>query len=162
VAQEALSAQLWGEARRLLQLAGATETGVGGAADGRPAPSARICRLMAALAEAEHGDGTAARAWLARAAEAPPDPLWLCAACAAESRDWQPLCPQCRAFDSLAWQIPKRARPLIGAYPPEPGPLARLPAGGAETGRRSAASGGAAVDARRRRGLVSRASPAPT
>ncbi len=78
VAQAALAAQLWGEARR--QLAATVPRGE--ASPGEEArPSARICRLMAALEEAEHGDGAAARTWLTRAAEAPADPVWICNSC---------------------------------------------------------------------------------
>jgi HemY protein len=142
VAQAALAAQLWGEARR--QLA-AIVSPLGDASPGADArPAARICRLMAALEEAEHGDGAAARVWLARAAEAPPDPLWICNSCAAESRDWQPLCPRCRRFDSLAWQVPARAvtslpehpsgRPVVllpAAAPPDSEKAARWPSAAA-------------------------------
>jgi HemY protein len=109
VAQAALAAQLWGEARRHLQAARGN-----GAADpltpslGATLPGARICRLMAELEEREHGDGAAARAWLGRAAAAPPDPIYVCRNCAAESLAWQPLCPRCRAFDTLDWRTPSR------------------------------------------------------
>jgi HemY protein len=128
VAQAALAAQLWGEARR--QLAAIVSAHGEASPSGEARPSARVCRLMAALEEAEHGDGAAARAWLARAAEAPPDPLWVCKSCGAESRDWQPLCPRCRVFDSLAWQVPTRAVPSL---PDTPGdrPVALLPAASA-------------------------------
>jgi HemY protein len=119
VAEAALAAQLWGEARRQLAAAGGDDAAAGST------PEARVCRLMAALEEAEHGDGAAARLWLGRAGEAPPEPLWVCASCAAESRDWQPLCTRCRGFDSLVWRTPARA-------------VAALPAGaglGAADGR---------------------------
>lgn len=66
LALAALDAQLWGEARRHLEIAGAGESG-----GGRPTP--RICRLMARLEEEERGDLEAARAWLARAAGDEPD-----------------------------------------------------------------------------------------
>lgn len=56
LAEVALKADLWGEARKHLTIA---------AGD---APDARVCRLMAQLEEAEHGDTQAARDWLARAA----------------------------------------------------------------------------------------------
>jgi len=139
VAQAALAAQLWGEARR--QLAATVAPGEAGneSSGGEARPSARICRLMAALEEAEHGDGTAARSWLARAAEAPADPVWICNSCGAESRDWQPLCPRCRAFDSLTWQIPTRAVPALAEYPADrPAALltaAPAPAGGEKAAR---------------------------
>lgn len=54
--EAALKADLWGEARKHLMIAGGD------------APDARICRLMAELEEREHGDTEAARDWLARAA----------------------------------------------------------------------------------------------
>jgi HemY protein len=110
LAEAALAARLWGEARRQLAAAGGDD-----AATGNP-PAARICRLMAALEEAEHGNGAAARLWLARAGEAPPDPVFVCANCGAEYRDWQPLCARCRAFDSLVWQVPARAVPALAPY----------------------------------------------
>ncbi len=148
VAEAALAAQLWGEARRQLAAAGAD-----GAAERLPA--SRICRLMAALEEAENGDGAAARLWLARAGEAPPDPLWVCASCDAESREWQPLCPRCREFDSLAWRTPSHAPPglaIESAAPPValPPPIARQSVAGRSPTAWTAlaASGPGAVDAR--------------
>ena len=56
LAEAALKADLWGEARKHLMMAGGD------------APDARVCRLMAELEEREHGDTEAARNWLARAA----------------------------------------------------------------------------------------------
>ena len=128
LAEAALAAQLWGEARRHLDAARKQAAGTEDAA-----PPARVCRLMARLEEAEHGDGAAARAWLARAADAPPDPVYVCRDCAAESRAWQALCPGCAAFDSLEWRTPRRAASLIApaASPPAlPDPAAAAPYGG--------------------------------
>jgi HemY protein len=136
VAQAALAAQLWGEARRQLTAIVSPPGDASPGGDARPA--ARICRLMAALEEAEHGDGAAARVWLARAAEAPPDKLWICNSCGAESRDWQPLCPRCRAFDSLAWEVPTRAVPSLPEYPSDR-PVALLPAAAGHPGGEKAA-----------------------
>ncbi|HEY0523298.1 MAG TPA: heme biosynthesis HemY N-terminal domain-containing protein [Stellaceae bacterium] len=106
LATASLAAQLWGEARRHLELA-----------VGSGEPTARICRLMAEIAEAEHQDGAAARDWLARAATAPADPVWLCKTCSTEHAVWTSLCPSCRSFDSFAWETPSRAAvavPMIG------------------------------------------------
>lgn len=61
LARASLEAELWGEARS--HLAKATDI------MGDP-PPARLCRLWARLEEAEHGDLTAAHAWLMRAGEA--------------------------------------------------------------------------------------------
>jgi HemY protein len=95
----ALKAKLWGEARRHLLAAGAEGEGA------TPAP--RLCRMMAELEMAEHGDLAAARGWLARAATTTAaDPTWVCRDCGSECEDWAPLCPACRSFDSLAWRTP--------------------------------------------------------
>ncbi len=56
IAIAALDAQLWGEARSNLE-----------SVAGEDAPP-RVCRLMASLEEAEHGDMARARVWLLRAA----------------------------------------------------------------------------------------------
>jgi HemY protein len=111
LAEAALEAKLWGEARRHLMAAGA--------GDDNPGP--RLCRLMARLEEEEHGDDAAARAWLARAAGTPTaDPAYVCHACGAELQQWSALCPHCHEFGSLVWETPKRSRPALGADAPTP------------------------------------------
>ena len=105
LAEAALEAKLWGEARRHLMAAGA--------GDDNPTP--RVCRLMAQLEEEEHGDDAAARAWLARAATTPTaDPAYVCQHCGAELTQWSAHCPHCHEFGSLIWQTPKRAVLTIG------------------------------------------------
>lgn len=100
LAQASLSAKLWGEARKHLN-ATATE-----------APTARVCRLMAELEEAEKGDVAAARQWLTRATTAAPDEAWVCNDCGAIAGGWTAVCGHCNAFGSLAWQAPPRAARL--------------------------------------------------
>ena len=97
-AEAALAAELWGEARRHLGLAVAALPG---------GPTRRLCLLMARLEEGEYGAGAGARAWLDGAADASPDPCWVCGECGAETREWQPLCPACGASASLAWRAPQ-------------------------------------------------------
>lgn len=97
-----LEAKLWGEARRHLLAAGNDK------------PTATICRLMAALEEAENGDTPEARAWYASAAEAAPDPGWVCGGCGALADDWSAVCANCGAFDNLIWSTP----PRVSALPP--------------------------------------------
>jgi HemY protein len=109
VANAALEAKLWGEARRQVE-----PLAVNGST------TARVCRLMAELEEKEKSDHAAARDWLARAAAAPPDPVYVCSSCAAESRLWAALCPACGAFNTLEWRTPSHAAPAL-----EP-PAARL------------------------------------
>jgi len=102
----ALEARLWGEARRHLEAA----AGPGGL-DGNPREA--ICRLMAELEESERADLEAARAWLARAATAAPDPAWVCGTCGARAASWRPRCGNCESFDALAWTAP----PHVAAAP---------------------------------------------
>jgi HemY protein len=135
LAEAALAAQLWGEARRHLKRALAADPPpaapvpaspmpaspmLGAAQSARPAPAAteeeqggdvsrpsvRLCLMMARLEEAEHGDLARMREWLDRAAGAAPDPRWVCASCGGESLDWRSLCPRCGSFDALAWRTP--------------------------------------------------------
>jgi HemY protein len=109
LARASLEARLWGEARRHLMTAGAEHEDT--------APP-RICRIMAELEEAEHGDHAAAHAWLARAATSPTlDPAWVCGTCRGESTQWVALCPNCRSFATLGWSGPMRATPLHRALP---------------------------------------------
>ena len=102
LARAALDAELWGEARRHLDRLGDD-------------PDAAICRLHADLEERENGDASAARAWLARASDAPPAPAWLCGNCGAAARDWSALCGHCGVFDGLTWTAPPRVQRLAGA-----------------------------------------------
>lgn len=96
VAEAAIAAGLWGEARR--QLAPLL--------DGTP--SSRVFRLMAEVEEKERGAGAEARAWLLRAATAPSDDGWRCRTCGAAGPSWAPACPACGTVDGLGWGAPPR------------------------------------------------------
>jgi HemY protein len=85
-----LEAKLWGQARKHFLAALALR------------PSARPYRLLARTEQAEYGDQTAARNWLDKAADAPPDPGWTCRSCGATAAAWSTLCRQCGALDGLA------------------------------------------------------------
>lgn len=111
LAAAAVEAKLWATARRHFDRAEAA-----GRRDGR------LCRLRADAEEAEHGDTEAARRWLLAAAEAAPDPAWVCADCGAVWRHWTPVCGRCESFASLAWATPEHVRE--GA-PAETPPAAR-------------------------------------
>jgi HemY protein len=122
VAEAALDAQLWGEARRHLDRALSAPAPTFIARLPTPAPfrvtpeadediilrgpTPRLCLMMARLEEAEHGAGPASREWLDRAVTAMPDPRYVCAACGGESLEWRPLCTHCGSFDALAWRTP--------------------------------------------------------
>jgi HemY protein len=109
VAEAALAAQLWGEARRHLGLA-MTAAGPDG-------PPRRLCLLRARLEEGEHPQSGGAREWFDRALAAPSDPAYLCSRCGGESREWEVLCPHCRGFDTLVWRAPASAASAVPALP---------------------------------------------
>jgi HemY protein len=94
MAQAALDAALWGEARRHLQTAGGTN------------PPTRVCQMMADVEEKAHADEAKVREWLGRAAHAPADRAWRCQACGAQHESWRPVCESCGAFGTLQWRAP--------------------------------------------------------
>ncbi|EDP61337.1 Uncharacterized enzyme of heme biosynthesis [alpha proteobacterium BAL199] len=100
IAEAALDAELWGEAR--VQLEALTGSDL----------TARACRLRARLEDAEHGDDRAARLWLERSGSAPADPAWTCGSCGAVAPDWSAVCGHCGEFDTVAWTLPPRVSVL--------------------------------------------------
>lgn len=104
LAEAALAAELWGEAKRHAEAAILAEGGE---------PRAGLCRLMARLAEASGEDAAVAKSWLARAADAPADPAWTCGSCGHPHAEWRALCGRCGAFDKLAWAPPARLAPAL-------------------------------------------------
>jgi HemY protein len=118
LAEAALRARLWGEARRHLALAGVRED----ADPTAPLPSARASRLMAEVEESEHHDSARARLWLSRAAAAAAsEPTYLCGKCGAEATHWVSVCPACRAFASFEWRAPLRGpREQLAILAPPP------------------------------------------
>ena len=123
LAEAALAADLWGEAKRHAQAALAAE-GVRDGVPNGPAPSLGLCRLLQRIAEAQGDDAEGARHWLARAADASPDPAWTCAACGQPHETWLALCTHCGAFDRMEWRAPMRlqGRP-VQAGPVQAGPV---------------------------------------
>ncbi|AWN35787.1 heme biosynthesis protein HemY [Methylobacterium radiodurans] len=84
-------------------------------------PTVRTCLLMARIEEAEHGAGSGrAREWLARAAHAPRDPLWIADGIVSET--WAPISPVTGRLDAFAWREPPNAitGPDEAALQPEP------------------------------------------
>ena len=113
LAQAALDAGLWGEARRYLDAAGGTN------------PPVRVCRLMAEVEERAQSDQAKVHEWLARAATAPADRAWRCAACGAHHEAWRSVCESCGAFGTLHWRAPGTYGQVL---PPEAQPRAALQA----------------------------------
>jgi HemY protein len=102
LAQTAYEARSFGQAREALQPL----------LDDRP--TVRACLMMARIEEAEHGAGSGrAREWLARAAHAPRDPLWIADGIASES--WAPVSPISGRLDAFVWKAPTDL--LAGATP---------------------------------------------
>ncbi|HWD59019.1 MAG TPA: heme biosynthesis HemY N-terminal domain-containing protein [Stellaceae bacterium] len=131
LAEAALAAQLWGEARRHLGRA------VGAAPE---AASRQLCLLMARVEESEHPGNGQARHWFDRALLAPPDPVYVCTRCGGTSAEWQALCGHCDGFDTLLWRIPAAAVPPAApalADPTAQAPLLPLPNGLAPAGQSS-------------------------
>jgi len=98
----ALNAGLWGDARKNLKEAGALDE----------AFTSNYCQLMAKLEEAEHSDMIAAREWLVRATNADSDPSWVCQDCGNIADTWSALCGACFGFDLLQWRRPSRVSGL--------------------------------------------------
>ena len=103
-ADAALTARLWGEARKHLEpLVELEQAGDGLSAD--------TCRRMARLEAGENGTGSRGeRHWLDAAGEARGTMDWVCETCGTlgaggpEASGWQLCCPRCDAIDSLVWR----------------------------------------------------------
>jgi HemY protein len=102
LAEAALAADIWGEARRHLI-----------ALISRDQATAAAYRLMARLERREGGDERAALQWLAKLADAPPDAAWRCSACNGAQDEWLPACRPCGAFATLDWQEGRRKAGLV-------------------------------------------------
>jgi HemY protein len=114
LAEQAIAARQWQSARNTLERAR------------KRGPTASVYRLLAEVEQAE-GQGEKARAWLAKAVDAPPDPAWLCPATGEARASWSPFGPDGR-FDSLRWGSPPKIVPLLRSdaaaqlIPPAPAP----------------------------------------
>jgi HemY protein len=96
MAQVALNARLWGQARRDLEPL----------AHGKP--SRLVCQLMARLEEGEKDDLAKANAWLVKALDAEPDAHWACGACGVSLPAWEPRCGNCGSLGPVSWQTTTR------------------------------------------------------
>ena len=67
-------------------------------------PTMRACLLMSDLEQAEHGATGQGREWLARAARAPRDPVWI--ADGVTSDRWAPISPVTGRLDAFEWRAP--------------------------------------------------------
>ncbi len=99
VAEAALSADVWGEARRRLMVAVNDRSATQG-----------VYKLLARLERLERHDERAAAMWLAKALDVAPDPVWLCRVCGGAHDVWQPVCAHCGSFDVLEWRSAGKSR----------------------------------------------------
>lgn len=91
IAEAALVAELWGQARNHLMVAAELR------------PTSRIWRLLAEVEERETGNAEAVRHWLAQAADAKSESGWLCRQCGTPADRWSTACPSCQGIDTIAW-----------------------------------------------------------
>jgi HemY protein len=63
-------------------------------------------RALAKLEREESGSEAKARVWLEQAADAPPDPAWICTHCGHAGEDWNALCAHCGQFNTMTWAVP--------------------------------------------------------
>ena len=76
-------------------------------------PTVKVCRLMAEIEEAEHGETGTLFEWLQRAQRAPQDPAWV--ADGVVSDHWAPVSPVTGRLDAFEWTTPKEPLSRGGA-----------------------------------------------
>ncbi|MGC8201289.1 heme biosynthesis protein HemY [Aliiroseovarius sp. PTFE2010] len=69
-------------------------------------PNARVLTIMAAIERGEGKPDSVVRGWLTRALTASRGPQWVCGNCHTVHAEWEPVCSNCQAFDTLAWTEP--------------------------------------------------------
>jgi HemY protein len=74
-------------------------------------PNTRVLALLAAIERGEGASDATVRALLTRALTAPRGPQWVCDNCQNVAGDWEPVCSNCGAFDTLSWREPPAAAP---------------------------------------------------
>jgi HemY protein len=72
-------------------------------------PTARSVTLMAAIERGEGASDTIVKGWLARALSVSRGPSWVCENCQNIHAEWEPICGNCKSFDTLAWKTPPTA-----------------------------------------------------
>jgi HemY protein len=92
LAEAALAAQLWGQARTHLEKALEQR------------PTRAVFHLLARLEREERKDEAAANAWILRAGtDSVPEPSWVCGSCGHHSPDFALCCPACGSAGRLEW-----------------------------------------------------------
>jgi len=98
LANSALDAKLWSEARKNLEEIGALDEPI----------TKSYCQMMAQLEEEVNSDMIVAREWLVRASNAGADLSWVCKDCGTVVDAWSVLCDACCGFDKIQWSYPSQ------------------------------------------------------
>ena len=69
---------------------------------------ARVLTLMAVAERGKGGDDQKIRDLLNLAITAKRGPQWVCEKCNTVHADWEPVCINCAAMDSLEWKVPPK------------------------------------------------------
>lgn len=69
-------------------------------------PTARSVTLMAAIERGEGASDIVVKGWLARALTVSRGPSWVCDNCQNIHAEWEPICGNCKSFDTLSWKTP--------------------------------------------------------
>lgn len=101
IARAAIDARIWDDARTALQPL----------LDDRP--QSRVCMMMAEIENGERGDKGRVREWLARAVNAPRDPMWTADGYASDT--WAPVSPVSGRLDAFEWKVPVEGVAFHGA-----------------------------------------------
>ncbi|MDU8927923.1 heme biosynthesis HemY N-terminal domain-containing protein [Alisedimentitalea sp. MJ-SS2] len=72
-------------------------------------PDTRSLTIMAAITRGEGASDAVVKGWLARALSAPRGPQWVCDNCHHIHAEWEPVCENCEALDTLSWTTPPQA-----------------------------------------------------
>jgi HemY protein len=91
LAEAALDAKLWGQARTHLDKALAQR------------PTLAVLTLLARLEREDRHDEAAAMAWLAKAGAMGPEPAWICGQCGGTAPLFSVVCPTCKTAGRMEW-----------------------------------------------------------
>ena len=82
-------------------------------------PTMRALTILAAIERGDGADDQSVRQLLTQAISAQRNPQWICENCGHVHHDWEPVCLNCEAIDSIAWKHP----PMSEAVSPDMLPL---------------------------------------
>ena len=72
-------------------------------------PTMRSLTIMAAIERGDGADDQSVRQLLTQAISAQRDPQWICDGCGDVHQNWEPLCLNCEAIDSIGWKRPPQS-----------------------------------------------------